>query len=178
MGGERTVSIHRRRQVASILLVFLFLVSSGVGVSPAGETAPAEGYAIGCILPLSGRNAAYGNGALDAVLLAARVFDASKETRIRVLIEDSQSEPAIAAAAVGRLAEAGVTCILGPLGSQEALEAAREAQRLKVPILTLTQREGITGIGDYVFRNFLTAAMQIRTVVQYAQAELGLRRFA
>ena len=94
------------------------------------------------------------------------------------MIEDSQSEPAVAGTAVGKLADAGVACILGPLGSQEALEAAKESQRLKVPILTLTQWEGITGIGDYVFRNFLTAAMQVRTVVQYAQAAIGLRRFA
>jgi len=178
MDKERTVSIHRRRWIASSLLIFLFFASGGVGVSPAEEVASAEGHAIGCILPLSGRNAAYGSGALDAVLLAARVFDASREARIRVLIEDSQSEPAVAAAAVGRLAKAGVTCILGPLGSQEALEAAVEAQRLKVPILTLTQREGITGIGDHVFRNFLTAAIQVRTVVQYAQANLRPRRYA
>ncbi len=59
--------------------------------------------AIGCILPLSGRNAAYGNKALDAVLLAAGVFNAAKETPIRLLIEDSQSEPAVAGAAVGKL---------------------------------------------------------------------------
>jgi ABC-type branched-subunit amino acid transport system substrate-binding protein len=135
-------------------------------------------YAVGCILPLSGRNAAYGNRALDAVLLAARVFNVAKETPIRVVIEDSQSDAVVAVAAVEKLARAGVTCILGPLGSQEALEAAKEAQRSKIPILTLTQREGITEVGDHVFRNFLTAPMQIRTVVQYAQAVLGLRRFA
>jgi ABC-type branched-subunit amino acid transport system substrate-binding protein len=64
------------------------------------------------------------------------------------------------------------------LGSQEALEAGKEAQRLKIPILTLTQREGITEIGDYVFRNFLTPAMQVRAVVQYARTELGVHRFA
>ncbi len=149
--------------------------------APAVATAPAVApppSPVGCILPLSGRYAAYGNNALDAVLLAAGVFNAAKETPIRLLIEDSQSEPAVAGAAVGKLAGAGVTCILGPLGSLEAQEAAKEAQRLKVPILTLTQWEGITGIGDHVFRNFLTAAMQVRAVVQYAQAEIGLRRFA
>jgi branched-chain amino acid transport system substrate-binding protein len=145
-----------------------------VTAAPAVAPAPAP---IGCILPLSGRNAGYGSTALDAILLAAGVFDAAKETPIRVLIGDSQSEPAVASAAVGKLASRGVACILGPLGSQEALEAAKEAQRLKVPILTLTQREGITEVGDYVFRNFLTAAMQVRTVVQYAQAAIGLRRF-
>ncbi|MDP1991697.1 MAG: penicillin-binding protein activator [Syntrophales bacterium] len=178
MCDRRSGSVKRWRGLASSLLIVFSFLSGLAGDCPAAETPSAERYAIGCILPLSGRNAAYGSQALDAVLLAAGVFNSSKETRIRVLIEDSQSEPAVAGAAVGKLADAGVTCILGPLGSQEALEAAKEAQRLRVPILTLTQREGITGIGDYVFRNFLTAAMQVRTVVQYAQTELGLRRFA
>lgn len=173
---ETSATGPRWHGAAIILLIFLFF--SGTLYASAADTVPAVDYPVGCILPLSGRNAAYGNGALDAVLLATGVFNAAKATPIRLLIEDSQSEPAVAGAAVAKLAGAGVTCILGPLGSQEALEAAKEAQRLKVPILTLTQREGITGIGDYVFRNFLTAAMQIRAVVQYAQAELGLRRFA
>ena len=175
--GDSTTGGRQRRGAAIVLL--LTLVFAGPSYAFASENRPAvDPSSIGCILPLSGRNAAYGNSALDAVLLAAGVFNAAKETPIRLLIEDSQSEPAVAGAAVGKLAAAGVTCILGPLGSLEALEAAKEAQRLKVPILTLTQREGITGIGDYVFRNFLTAATQVRTVVQYAQAEIGLRRFA
>ena len=178
MCERRSGSIKWWRNVASALLVFFLFLWNLTGVCPAEEAPSAVSYAVGCILPLSGRNAAYGNRALDAVLLAAGVFNASKKTQIRILIEDSQSESVIAGAAVGKLAGAGVTSILGPLGSQEALEAAKEAQRLKVPILTLTQREEITGIGDHVFRNFLTAAMQVRTVVQYAQAELGLRRFA
>lgn len=176
---EWGTSAARRRRHGTALILLIFLFFTGALSASAANTAPAiDPYPVGCILPLSGRNAAYGNRALDAVLLATGVFNAAKETPIRLLIEDSQSEPAVAGAAVAKLAGAGVTFILGPLGSQEALEAAKEAQRLKVPILTLTQREGITGIGDHVFRNFLTAAMQIRTVVQYAQAELGLRRFA
>jgi len=167
------------RCCSAALILILCLSIAPVRPVSAAENMPAvDPHAVGCILPLSGRNAAYGHRALDAVLLAAGVFNAAKETPIRVLIEDSQSEAAVAGAAVEKLARAGVTCILGPLGSQEALEAAKEAQRLKIPILTLTQREGITGVGDHVFRNFLTAAMQVRTVVQYAQAELGLRRFA
>jgi branched-chain amino acid transport system substrate-binding protein len=178
MRDRRSGSIKQWRSVASTLFIFFIFLSGPAGDCPAAEAPSAERYAIGCILPLSGRNAAYGNQALDAVLLAAGVFKSSKETWIRILIEDSQSEPAVAGAAVGKLADAGVTCILGPLGSQEAMEAAKEAQRLKVPILTLTQREGITETGDYVFRNFLTSAMQVRTMVQYARTELGLRRFA
>jgi branched-chain amino acid transport system substrate-binding protein len=152
----------------AVALVSLFALPGPVGICNAAGGAAAERYTIGCIFPLSGRYAEIGNRALDAALLASGVFNGTKETPVRLLIEDSRSDPAAA----------GATCILGPLGSQEALEAAKNAQRLKIPILTLTQREGITGVGDYVFRNFLTAAMQIRAVVQYARTEWGHRRFA
>ena len=162
---------------ALILLICLFAAPASYGAE-IDKAQAVNSATIGCILPLSGRYAALGNQALDAVLLAADVFNAAKETPIRILIEDSQSDAHLAGAAVAKLADGGVIGILGPLASQEALEAAGEAQRLKVPILTLTQREGITGTGEFVFRNFLTAAMQVRTVVQYAQAQLGLRRFA
>ena len=176
---ERGFKATVGRRCSTTLILILYLSIVVVCPGSAAESMPAvDPHTIGCILPLSGRNAAYGNRALATVLLAAGVFNVAKETPIRVLIEDSQSETAVAGAAVEKLARAGVTCILGPLGSQEALEAAKEAQRLEIPILTLTQREGITGVGDHVFRNFLTAEMQVRTVVQYAQAELGLRRFA
>ena len=107
MCDRRSESIKRRRSVASVLLIFFLFLSMAVGVCSAVEAPSAESYAIGCILPLSGRNAAYGNRALDAVLLAAGVFNASKETQIRILIEDSQSEPAVAgAAAAGKTSEA------------------------------------------------------------------------
>jgi branched-chain amino acid transport system substrate-binding protein len=176
---ERGFKATVRRRCSATLILILCLSLAAVCPGSAAESLTAvDPHAIGCILPLSGRNTAYGNRALDAVLLAAGVFNTAKETPIRVLIEDSQSEASVAGAAVEKLARAGATCILGPLGTQEALEAAKEAQRLKIPILTLTQREGITEVGDHVFRNFLTAPMQVRTVVQYAQAELGLRRFA
>jgi len=155
-----------------------FFLTTGIVGSAAENGLVADPHAVGCILPLSGRYATLGSRALDAVLLATGVFQGEKETPIRLIVEDSQSEPAVAGAAVARLHEKGVVCIIGPLGGLEVMEAAKEAQRLKIPILTLTQWEGITEIGDYVFRNFLTAAMQVRTIVHYAQAELGLRRFA
>jgi ABC-type branched-subunit amino acid transport system substrate-binding protein len=60
----------------------------------------------------------------------------------------------------------------------EALEAAGEAQKLKIPIITLTQKEGITDIGDYVFRSYMTNPMQIGALVKYAIEDMDLTRFA
>jgi len=135
--------------------------------------------AIGCVLPLTGKYASYGNRVLDAVILASGVFDPVQDSPIELFIEDSKGDPAAAREAVKRLSNTHhVIGIVGPLGSAAALEAAEEAQQLGVPIITLTQRQGITETGDYVFRDFLTGEAQTRALVSYAIHNLGARNFA
>jgi branched-chain amino acid transport system substrate-binding protein len=135
-------------------------------------------YAIGCVLPLTGRYASAGNKALEAIILAAGIFDKYKKSPFKLVIEDSKSEPDAAKAAVSKLAREKVLCIIGPLGSAEALAAAEEAQRLKIPIITLTQKAKITNIGDNVFRNYMTYELQIERLIAYAIHEIDLNGFA
>jgi len=136
-------------------------------------------YAVGCVLPLTGKYAIYGNRVLDAVVLASGVFDPERDSPIQLFIEDSKGDPDTAREAVRRLAdEHHVIGITGPLGSAAALEAAREAQLLGVPIITLTQRRDITETGDYVFRDFLTSDMQAKALVTYSINNLGIEDFA
>lgn len=137
-----------------------------------------EPQTLGCILPLTGRFAAYGNRALEAIILAAGLFDPQKKSPVKLLIEDSESRPEKARAAVAKLASSGAVAIIGPLGSDEAQEAAPEAQRLNIPLLTLTQKEGITDAGHYIFRNFLSGSLQVKTLVKFAMDDLRLRKFA
>jgi ABC-type branched-subunit amino acid transport system substrate-binding protein len=136
-------------------------------------------YAIGCVLPLTGRYAAAGNRALEAIILATGVFDPLVKSPIKLIIEDSKSRPEIARAAVNKLAvQDGVLCIIGPLSNAEAPDAAQEAQRFKIPIITLVQKEKITDIGDYVFRIYMTNTMQIRALVKYAIEYMDLKKCA
>lgn len=143
------------------------------------EVGTTDRYAIGCILPLTGKYSVYGQRALDAIILATGVFEPGAESPVTLVIEDSKSDPQGAREAVIKLAtKDNVICIIGPLGSATSVEAAQEAQRQGVPILTLTQKEGITETGDYVFRDFLTSTMQVKTLVEYAFENLGLTSFA
>jgi len=143
------------------------------------EIGTTDRYAIGCILPLTGRYSVYGERVLDAIILAVGIFDSRGEIPVKLIIEDSKSDPIAAREAVEKLAkEDNVIGIIGPLGSTTSIEAADEAQRIGIPILTLTQKEGITETGDYVFRNFLTSTMQIKSLVKYTFENLGLTSFA
>ena len=59
-----------------------------------------------------------------------------------------------------------------------ALDAAKEAELQKIPIITLSQQDNIPEVGDFVFRNFLTPRMQVSALVSYAINNLLVDRFA
>jgi ABC-type branched-subunit amino acid transport system substrate-binding protein len=134
--------------------------------------------AVGCILPLSGRYKGYGDLVLRGIGMAVQGSSAGY-SGIRLVVNDSGDDPATAAAAVRELAlTEKVAAIIGPLSRQAAEAAAKEAQQLQIPIITLTQKREISQIGDYVFRDFLSNEQQVRDLTEYAVLELGLRRFA
>ncbi|MBN1662596.1 MAG: penicillin-binding protein activator [Deltaproteobacteria bacterium] len=141
--------------------------------------ASGDPHKIGLILPLTGENEAFGRRALDAVLLGSGVFDAGSNNPLTLIIEDSKSRREAAEKAVAKLADVdGVIGIIGPLEGLGDEAAAQKAQQLRIPILTLTAKKGITDVGEYVFRNFMTDEMQVKSLVKYATGELGSIRFA
>ncbi len=139
-----------------------------------------ERNVIGCILPLSGANRVYGVRSLHGIELAIHAFEPNYGGMpIKLAIKDSKSSPRQAEIAVEELAdEERVMAIIGPLLSVTSEAAAKRAQELEVPIITLTQREDIAEIGDFVFQNCLTNSQQIKALTSYAIGELGLSRFA
>lgn len=134
-------------------------------------------YTIGCVLPLSGEYAVLGQRALNGIELALnRLGRTSEGVPFTIIVRDTRSNFEAAVKAVSELDQHKVGAILGPMVESEA--AAAEAQARGIPIMVFTQREGIPDIGPYVFRNFITPHMQVRTLVTYAMQELGARRFA
>lgn len=134
-------------------------------------------YTIGCLLPLSGRYRTYGKRALKGVELALNQFSSQNASpSIKIIIKDTGSDPDKAVLAVQELFKENVAAIIGPLVTAET--AALEAQNSGIPIITLTQKEDIAQIGDYVFRNFFTPEMQVKTIVSFAVEKLGLDSFA
>lgn len=134
---------------------------------------------IGCLLPLTGPFAIYGKEALNGIQLAASDWKRPKSgLEIELLIRDTKGSDKTAAAAVEELArEQRVSVIIGPLAGRAAEAAAEKAQELGVPIIALSQREGIPETGEMVFRNFLTPSAQVDVLAETAVWDLGIRRF-
>lgn len=134
---------------------------------------------VGVILPLSGRSSAFGNKVKVGMELASGAMGFTDGPRINLIFKDSRGDPTYASYAVKELEmNDDVSVIVGPMIKEAAESAAYEAQGLSIPIITLTRAKGITEIGDYVFRNFLTNLDEVRGLVRYLVQSRGLTRFA
>lgn len=131
---------------------------------------------IGVILPLSGRYRQPGTAVLDGIQLAVDSFAGSYEPEL--VLRDSEGDPEVAVAALEELvSEEQVIAVIGPLASANATEVAARAEELRIPIIVLSQKEGVPLTGRYVFRNFLTPSAQVDAIVDYAVSYQGLRSF-
>ncbi len=141
------------------------------------ERARFEPLTVGCILPLSGSYAVYGQRALNGIELALnQYFRAGDENPIKLIIADNRSDLNASIQAVEAMDRQKVGAILGPMAL--SAEVAAEAQARGIPIFVFSQREGLSDIGSYVFRNFITPEMQVRSLVTFAAGEMGIKRFA
>jgi branched-chain amino acid transport system substrate-binding protein len=133
-------------------------------------------YTVGVILPLTGIQGPFGERALQGIQSAIGETDAPL---ISLAVRDSKSDPEEAGKAVEELVNVEkVIAIIGPLLSIDMDNAARKAQQLRVPLLTLAQKELPAGRGDFVFQNSLTPLEQIQALSQFAVKDLELRTFA
>jgi ABC-type branched-subunit amino acid transport system substrate-binding protein len=148
---------------------------------------PKSKYTVGVILPLSGIHQPFGERVLHGIQLAIPSpppspqqgegkGEGDKIPLISLAIRDSKGSPWEAEKAVEELVTTEkVIAILGPLLSNTAERAAKKAQQMKVPLLTLSQKELK---GDFIFQNSITPSDQVQTLVEFAIRDLDLRTYA
>jgi ABC-type branched-subunit amino acid transport system substrate-binding protein len=120
-----------------------------------------KGKRIGCLLPLSGRYQVLGELALRGVQLALG------PERDRLLVKDTNGGVEVARAAFAELVQREeVIAVIGPLRSEEASTVAPLAERAGMPMLLLSQREGLSG--RFVLQAGMTRSHQARALADHA----------
>ena len=133
---------------------------------------------VGVILPLSGRYSVYGESVQHGIECAAGVFEPCIGAgNVQLLIKDSRGIMETAVQAVNELASQDVIAIIGPILSATSGPAAERAQELGIPMISISQRESLASIGDYIFRNTVTSESQVTTIVDYAVGRKNLKKF-
>jgi len=144
------------------------------------ENIPTDSKKIGLILPLTGKNAALGQRALNAIKLGLNISDGgATASGFTLAVFDNQSLPELAPVAVDKLLrEENVVAILGGLTSKESLLISARAEFYQVPFISFSQKSGLTQNTEFTFRNSVTPEMQVERIVKYAIDGLGAKRFA
>jgi len=158
----------------------MFLLALAVSIAAAGIAAAAdERAAVGAVLPLTGKQAALGNRALDGIIAGLGLFDGKRGMPVTLRIEDYGGDPAAAAQAVERLAAGpAVMAVIGPPEADAAREAARAAQAAQIPLLVLGPVDLPEGSRDFVFSEHRADQREALTLASYAVKDLGLTRLA
>ncbi len=95
-----------------------------------------------------------------------------------LVVRDSQLNPEITKSLVRELVETErVIAIIGPLARKTSEAAAEEAERLRVPLISLSLTESIPELGEFIFRNNQSWKQEIQELLEYATSELQACRF-
>lgn len=141
------------------------------GRAVAVDENPVDRPLIGCLVPRTGRYAPYGQRSLNGIRLALG------SEADRLVVRDTQGEPQLARAALDELiANPRIVAVVGPLRSKVAGAVAVRAERAGLPLLVLSQREGLSG--TFVMQPSMTYQRQAAEIAEYAVRGLGLQRLA
>ena len=138
---------------------------------------------IGCILPLSGKDAATGKQALQGIQLAFSLQNELVERiGIRLIIKDSASDPSMARAAAAELAsDNSVIGIIGPFSNRTTETVIEPLSPYSIPLLTPADSSEIDTARDDgvpIYTIGVTAKTQGRVLAELAVKTLGLYRLA
>lgn len=141
---------------------------------------PLNADRVGCLLPLNGPNAKFGQMAMKGIGLANEDWSAAHpDQRVNLVVRDAQNDQNLAVKSFEELARnEGALGVIGPLGAQAAKAVGPVASQWSVPLLALTQKEEDTGDNPYVLNLLLDNRDMVRTLVKYCRERLGYTRFA
>jgi branched-chain amino acid transport system substrate-binding protein len=129
---------------------------------------------IALLFPLSGELAAYGRQMSSAVELAVETYPKDDVT-INLKTYDTFGNSIVAAQLAQRATTEGVSVVLGPLTSQEAVGAAPYSDFWSVPmVLPVASEKGLTSISKMTYQLSPTPEVMGERLGEAAIEELGL----
>ena len=168
------------KNIIALIIITVLLV----GCTPTGEVVKEqEQIEIGVIAPLTGGGSYWGNQMREGLNMALEEIN-NKEgvngRKIKLIYEDTQCDPKIAATAAHKLINVdGVKILIGEVCSTATLAAAPIAEQNKVIFFVpISSSSEITHAGDYVFRNRESSALSGELLAEFVYEELGIREMS
>lgn len=172
--------------IAASALLLVLAACGGSGGSSGGDELKGTGNGADCKISkpvpvsaafsLTGAAGQYGAGQKNALKLAVDKMNAAGGITYKLKVEDDQTDPKQGIQLFEKFVNDGTSVIVGPTLSNAAMQTDPVAQDGKVPVVGVSNTaEGITALGDYVFRVSLTEGAVIPQTIAAATDKLGLK---
>ena len=145
------------------------------------STSNANEAKVALLTTTSGAAAAYGESIKNGAELAvAQINGDANNVKINLLVEDTKGDKNEAINAMNKvISKDKVVAVIGPMLSGEMMAAGPIANKNKVVALgTSTTAEGITDIGEYIFRNAVPESLAVDAAIRQAHKVLGYKTAA
>ncbi|MEO8378737.1 MAG: ABC transporter substrate-binding protein [Acidobacteriota bacterium] len=168
----------------AILSLVLFGCPPKPGETVTTATGGTEGeIVVGEYGSLTGGQATFGTSTHNGIMLAMDELNSSggvNGRKFRVVTEDDQSKSEEAANAVTKLiSQNNVVAVLGEVASSSSLAAAPICQKNQRPMITPSStNEGVTKVGDYIFRMCFIDPYQGEAMANYVTKQLNVKAAA
>lgn len=161
----------------ALILTLMLAAFTRLGAGAAAE------IKIGAAEALTGNASQYGRAIRNGFELALREINASggiNGQKLELIVEDEQGKKEEAINVFKKLIfQDRVLMLFGPTLSNSAQASDPVAQSAKVVVFgTSNTADGITSIGDYVFRNSVTEADILPVTLKVAAQKTGLKKVA
>jgi branched-chain amino acid transport system substrate-binding protein len=138
---------------------------------------------IGVYGDLTGQTASFGQSTKNGIQLALDEINSTGGVggkKIEAIFEDDQGRPEQAKTVASKLINQDkVQALIGEATSSNSLAAAPVAQEAKVPMIThASTNEGVTQVGDYIFRVCFIDSFQGAVMAKFAANTLGAKTAA
>lgn len=177
--GGRLLRAPAGQTPMSVILTGVILAGvlmAALGLAPPDAPA-AESLRIGFVLGLSGLAAPEESDIQNGAVLAVEEHNAATgpdDPTITLTFHDTKNTPIGAKVAAEEAVFAGADLLLAPAYSSQTLEAARTAQDLGVPLISvIATHPDIAAVGDRVFSVCFDDHAQARAMAAFAHTTLG-----
>ncbi|HOG20435.1 MAG TPA: ABC transporter substrate-binding protein [Salinivirgaceae bacterium] len=160
----------KKKALLWVLLAIVVIVS-GYFLWKGSSTKSDDSIMIGVILPLTGPVAEPGQNALRGIQTATDIFnaDVNNSKKIKLIIEDSKSEPKTGVSSINKLIFTdNIKIVIGDIMSSVFLACAPIAEKNKIVTISPgASAPEVKNAGDYIFRNYLSDDFDGKVMANY-----------
>ena len=176
-----------KKQMLKKMIMMSLAAVMAVGIAGCGSSTSNGGGGnaneakIALLTATSGGAAAYGESIKNGAELAVEQINKdSNSVKINLIVEDTKGDKNEAINAMNKVIHKdNVVAVMGPMLSGEMFAAGPIANKSKVVAFgTSTTAEGITDIGEYIFRNAVPESMAVTTAINEAHKKFGFKTAA